>query len=200
MGKLTNLKLLCLAGNDLEGRLPASTAYLTSLEQIWLSNNKFTGKLPDNLLDDWRAIRLLDFSSNQFRGRLPSIRGSRNPQLVNLFLEGNSFTGSLPETKGLDLLQVIDVGYNQVSGNIPLSWTTLPKLRDFNVAGNRMTGTIPAEILQLTNLEILILVSVTNCLVRAMLTCISSNLPFVLDLERKRFLRNNSPGRENCGR
>lgn len=159
-GQLSNLKMLCLAGNDFKGRLPSEIAHLTKLEQVWLSNNQFSGSLPEGLLEKWKSLRLLDFSKNQFRGKIPSIGiSNRNPQLVNLFLEGNSFTGSLTEDpKGLNLLQVLDIGDNLISSSIPSGWMSLTKLRNVNLARNRMTGTIPTEILSLTNLEILVLV------------------------------------------
>jgi hypothetical protein len=159
-GTLSNLKSLCLAVNRLDGKIPGTLAGLTSIEHIWLSNNDLSGTIPENMMDDWKELRLMDFSGNSLRGMIPPYIASHNPKLMNIFLENNRLTGGLPEdASGLKMLQVIDVGSNRLSGTIPTTWMSLPKLRDFNVAGNRLSGAIPTEVLRLTKLEVFVLVS-----------------------------------------
>lgn len=133
---------------------------LSSLQKIWLSSNMLSGTLPRNLLRRWPLLTLLDLSNNKFHGTVPESYTSEASKISNLFLEYNKLTGQLPEnSKGLQSLQVFDIGHNHITGTIPRDWMELTLLKDFNIAGNQISGTIPTELLNLSNLSILVMVS-----------------------------------------
>lgn len=90
---------------------------------------------------------------------MPKYGRKQFPKLRSLFFDDNQLTGPLPKKWiGLTDLQTVDVGYNAIMGSIPsLYGDALHRLRDFNVCGNSITGSIPTELLSLTNLDSLIL-------------------------------------------
>ena len=51
LGKLTNLKSLSLADNQLSGNIPPELGNLTNLQEIYLSGNHLTGCIPNALRD-----------------------------------------------------------------------------------------------------------------------------------------------------
>ncbi|EEF44076.1 serine-threonine protein kinase, plant-type, putative [Ricinus communis] len=78
-------------------KIPLSSKDLSNLESLVLGYNRFTGKLPKWIEDDFLLLKILSFRSNSFSGEIPS-------SLVNL----NS-------------LQVLDLAENKLSGRIPTS-------------------------------------------------------------------------------
>lgn len=67
-GALVNLEVLNLAGNVLEGPLhPSLFRDLVHLKECILSDNSFTGQIPD-CFKDMKTLRVLDLSRNNFAG------------------------------------------------------------------------------------------------------------------------------------
>jgi Leucine-rich repeat (LRR) protein len=58
----------------------------------------------------------------------------------------NSFTGKIPSFDQATELSALNLGENEFDGTIPLSLFDLPKLKDLQIHGNKMTGTIPSDI------------------------------------------------------
>ena len=48
----------------------------------------------------------------------------------------------------------LDLGFNQLSGEIPAELANLPNLEDLDLRGNQLSGEIPAELGNLSNLDI----------------------------------------------
>ncbi|XP_062087291.1 probable LRR receptor-like serine/threonine-protein kinase At1g53440 isoform X2 [Humulus lupulus] len=72
-------------------------------------------------------------------------------------LKGLNLVGVLPEEFGnLTHLEVIDLTRNYISGSIPQSFFRLP-LRNLSVSGNRLSGSIPPEIGNISTLTELVL-------------------------------------------
>lgn len=72
IGNLIELKELWLYNNKLSGKLPDSLTKLVNLHVIGLNNNEFSGSLPTNFSKLWN-ISYLDASSNQLSGELPKL-------------------------------------------------------------------------------------------------------------------------------
>lgn len=66
-------------------------------------------------------------------------------RVISIVQRGNGLTGTLPEDfSGLPLLRLINLGYNEVGGELPASLFELDALVDIFLSGNRLTGNFPA--------------------------------------------------------
>ncbi|XP_010431689.1 PREDICTED: probable leucine-rich repeat receptor-like serine/threonine-protein kinase At3g14840 [Camelina sativa] len=77
--------------------------------------------------------------------------------VTSIVLMGQNLQGSLPtEFSGLPFLQEIDLSRNFLNGSIPPEWGALP-LVNISLLGNRISGPIPKEFGNFTNLKSLVL-------------------------------------------
>ncbi|XP_042479268.1 probable LRR receptor-like serine/threonine-protein kinase At1g53440 isoform X2 [Macadamia integrifolia] len=77
--------------------------------------------------------------------------------VTNILLKGMNLTGVLPEEfADLPHLQEIDLSRNYLNGTIPTRWAEIP-LVNISLLGNRINGSIPKEIGNITTLEQLVL-------------------------------------------
>uniref|UniRef100_A0A5B7CAL4 Leucine-rich repeat-containing N-terminal plant-type domain-containing protein n=1 Tax=Davidia involucrata TaxID=16924 RepID=A0A5B7CAL4_DAVIN len=112
-----------------------------------LSHNQLQGEIPDisNYQDTWSYIFL---GSNQVRGPLPRLSNS----VTSLDLSNNSFSGGIShflcdvKDGPYDQLEVLNLGENLLSGEIPNCWMNWPSLRVINLRNNNLTGSIPNSI------------------------------------------------------
>ncbi|KAK8451170.1 hypothetical protein SEVIR_6G162300v4 [Setaria viridis] len=163
-----NLTELNLLGNHLHGEIPHYLSELP-LVRVELSQNNFTGKLPDKL---WESSTILEItlSYNQLTGPIPeSIGGLSSLQrlqidnnylqgpiprsigtlrnLTNLSLHGNRLSGNIPlELFNCTNIVTLDLGSNYLSGHIPRAISQLTFLNSLSLSYNQLSGTIPAEI------------------------------------------------------
>ncbi len=138
IGALTELETLKLHNNKLSGTIPSSLGNLQKLWKLFLSDNKLRGTLPQELAQ-MKALELVFLHNNQLEGKLPSdLAGAGNPRLGYIDLDNNNFTGSLPKA----VLHKWYAGSKYIKDELSSGYT------HFSVVGNRMTGLIPAEYLQ----------------------------------------------------
>ncbi|XP_073306769.1 receptor-like protein EIX1 [Primulina huaijiensis] len=118
-----------------------------------LSNNQLSGQIPSSLENT--MLTFLDLSNNYFSGKIPNSLCSEST-LVTLHLRNNNLSGELPDNLKNCLLFVLDVGGNNLTGNIP-AWigTQLQALRILSIRGNSFFGSIPREICNLRQIQIL---------------------------------------------
>ncbi|CAM0956853.1 unnamed protein product [Alopecurus aequalis] len=134
----------------------AAFCRLLSLQILDLSNNHFTGELPDCWWN-MQALQFMDLSNNSFSGEIPMAKASHNCSLESLHLAGNSFTGAFPLVlRGCDSLATLDIGNNRFFGGIP-PWigTQIPSLRILSFRSNNFVGEIPPELSRLSKLQLL---------------------------------------------
>ncbi|KAE8723962.1 hypothetical protein F3Y22_tig00011079pilonHSYRG00076 [Hibiscus syriacus] len=95
IGNCKRLTHLYLNGNKLSGHLPDSLTQLSSLKRFDISNNNFSGKVPDLS----RISGLLTFlvQNNQLSGEIPKLDFSN---LMQFNVSNNNFSGPLPDVKG----------------------------------------------------------------------------------------------------
>ncbi|KAL4384516.1 hypothetical protein GQ457_15G004610 [Hibiscus cannabinus] len=179
VGKLTELRVLSLAFNDIGGGIPLEIWGLEKLEELDLEGNSLTGKLPDDIVG-LRNLRVLNLGFNELEGVIPGSL-SKFVDLEVLNLAGNKLKGSLPGyfggfymLKGLYLsnnqlngpilenfdrncryLEHLDLSGNCLVGRIPGSLGNCRRLRTLLLFSNMLDGVIPNELGQLQELEIL---------------------------------------------
>ncbi|KAG7642921.1 Leucine-rich repeat typical subtype [Arabidopsis suecica] len=120
---------------------------LQKLEYIDMSNNRINGKIPEWL---WRLPRLrsMSLANNSFNGFEGSTDVLVNSSMEILFMHSNNIQGALPN---LPLsIKAFSAGYNNFSGEIPLSICNRSSLAALSLPYNNFTGKIPQCLSNLT--------------------------------------------------
>uniref|UniRef100_A0A2N9HMT8 Leucine-rich repeat-containing N-terminal plant-type domain-containing protein n=1 Tax=Fagus sylvatica TaxID=28930 RepID=A0A2N9HMT8_FAGSY len=154
MGILPELRVLILHSNRFHGVIgkPQTNFGFQKLHVVDLSNNNFTGILPFEYFQIWKAMQSFDV------GRLMYM------QEIGRTSNGWSFPYSYPMTltnKGTEreywkiqeFLVVIDLSSNRFEGEIPKIVGNLIALHMLNLSNNVLTGQIQSSLVNLTNLE-----------------------------------------------
>ncbi|KAG8494985.1 hypothetical protein CXB51_012679 [Gossypium anomalum] len=68
------------------------------------------------------------------------------PRVTALYLGSFGLSGFLPDFSSMTSLEIIDLHNNSLIGSIPEFLGTLPNLKQLNLAGNDLSGTIPSSI------------------------------------------------------
>jgi len=209
LGELTNLTELALSNNQFSGSIPPELGNLNSLAVLNLFDNQLNGSIPTELGDLTNLIQLALFN-NQLSGcydtNLMNWCNQQFPFGISIS-EGNNFDATWDEfcntgagtciipcietdslalialydatngaswTNTWDLTQPINTWHgvvlnvegcvmelnlqnNQISGNIPPELGELSNLTDLNLFNNQLIGTIPPELGNLENLTRLLL-------------------------------------------
>lgn len=140
--QLSALKVLNLEDNAIYGGIPSFLGSMTSLMQLILKRNTFTGTVPPSFqkLSD---LIVLNMEDNLIGGDLRQFRGLRN--LEALLLGNNQLTGQFTEDVFLSWPQilVIDIGDNKLTGSLPGELFALSNLAILDIHGNQFSGEIP---------------------------------------------------------
>jgi Leucine-rich repeat (LRR) protein len=145
-GDCANLDVLNWSYNRLSGmELPPSLANRRRLETHDMSGNKLLSGPVPVFLEDFQALRRLTLDGNNFTGTIPEKLSVLCRTLVELDLSSNLLVGGLPLSFAKCwLLQVLDLGINQLSGDFVV--TVISKnssLRVLHLPFNNITGTNP---------------------------------------------------------
>lgn len=143
---LKKLVTLDLSTNALSGALPAELSELPELDKIDFTRNSFTGSVPES----WKNLPKVKELSLAFnKGLTGSVDVLYNcTTLEYLYLHGCAFSGAIStNVKNLTKLKAINLSENNFTGNLPKELVASPDITYFGVELNRLTGTIPAEIL-----------------------------------------------------
>jgi Leucine-rich repeat (LRR) protein len=127
--RLSDLKLLYMGQNWMEGRIPNSLGNASMLQSVVLQTNNFTGRIPSSFgklsslsildlelnmleakdsesweflhaLENCSALRVLALSNNQLQGVIPNSVGNLSSSLQYLLLGGNKLSGTVPPNIG----------------------------------------------------------------------------------------------------
>ncbi|BBH06298.1 receptor like protein 27 [Prunus dulcis] len=150
--QVPTLQTIDLSGNQqLQGSLPEFPKN-GSLRSLVLSGANFTGFFP-NSMGDLKMLSRIDVSSCNFTGSIPSSMENLT-QLVSVDLSWNKFNGSIPFFSMAKNLTLINLSYNQLTGQINSShWENLTNLVNLDMRHNLLDGTIPPSLFSLPVLQ-----------------------------------------------
>ncbi|KAJ7949604.1 putative Leucine-rich receptor-like kinase family protein [Quillaja saponaria] len=166
-----NTSLLDLSKNKFSGSLYSLCTTLgLRFSFLDLSNNLLSGTLPD-CWKGFKELRVMILENNNFSGHIPTSIGSLQ-QIQTLQLSKNIFSGEIQTLKECKDLKFIDLGDNKLDGEIP-AWIGqhLPNLIVLRLRSNKLYGSIPITLCNLSALQILDL-SLNN---------ISGKIPYCLN-------------------
>ncbi|PNX76289.1 receptor-like protein kinase, partial [Trifolium pratense] len=124
---------------------------LKDLVELDISNNMFSGKLPE-CLSNLTNLRVLELSNNMFSGHFPSFT-SNLTSLAYLSLYGNYMNGSF----SLNTLANHSNLQNDLSGSIPFELSRNSHLQLLDLRENKLSGKIPNSMDKLSELRVLLL-------------------------------------------
>ncbi|XP_073112131.1 uncharacterized protein [Elaeis guineensis] len=159
--RLPTLKVFHCCFNEFTGPYPPTLHNITKLQSIRLSHNFFAGSVPPGLstLHDLTMYnigfnRIVSSGSNGL-DFITSLTNST--KLRYLAIDENLLEGVLPESVGnlSNTLSKFYMGGNRIYGSIPASIAQLTNLTLLNMSHNSIFGEIPLEIGQLKQLQML---------------------------------------------
>nr|GEW45455.1 MDIS1-interacting receptor like kinase 2-like [Tanacetum cinerariifolium] len=152
-GNLKGLEVLNLRVNKVSGPIPQELGKL-KLVVLDISNNSFSGTLPDQICNGWKLEKLIVINSN-LTGRLPKSLYNCSSLLQARF-DGNQLTGDISESFGVySHLDYINLNDNNFYGKLSDNWSKCKNLTAIQMGGNRISGNIPTSFGNLTRLNLL---------------------------------------------
>lgn len=158
---LTKLEKLDLSGNDFH-HLSESCWFwnLTSLKHLYLGYNNLYGQFP-NTLGRMKSLQVFDFSyNNQMAIMTPNLlRNLCNLEVLNLrySLSYGNMTELYESLRHSSKLRELDLRGNNIIGTIPAGIGQLTSLVTLDLSGNHLIGHVPSEISMLSSLTSLYL-------------------------------------------
>lgn len=160
MSKLSSLQLVFLQNNRLDGSLSGELLELQNLTLFNASTNFLSGALPTRTLGP--KLKYLDLSNNAFAGSLFSGFASLACPLVYLSLDSNKLTGTIsPRLGSLSSLTHLSLRHNSLTGGIPPSFSaglgvgSMPNLKLLYLSSNpSLGGEFPSQLASLSLLEL----------------------------------------------
>jgi Leucine-rich repeat (LRR) protein len=159
VNNLTKLQTFNVSSNLMTGVLPAFNTALVSLD---VSSNLFAGNLGDSLLL-CSSMKAINLANNQFSDEIPAYFASfASLQYMNA--SNNNFDGSVDVFGSTVSLQFLDVSNNTLSGTLNSALFEHSALQVVVIYNNCFSGRLPAAICSGSQLEYLIMDSLTaNC-------------------------------------
>ncbi|KAJ6979733.1 Cf-4/9 disease resistance-like family protein [Populus alba x Populus x berolinensis] len=141
--KLEQLRALMLSSNDkLTGNISSVICELKFLEILDLSNNGFSGFIPQCLGNFSDGLLVLHLGANNLHGNIPSIYSEEN-SLRYLNFNGNQLKGVIPPSIiNCVNLEFLDLGNNMIDDTFPSFLETLPQLEVVVLRSNKLHGSL----------------------------------------------------------
>ncbi|KAF9670999.1 hypothetical protein SADUNF_Sadunf12G0001200 [Salix dunnii] len=133
------MEVLALASNSkLTGEISSSVCNLQFLQLLDLSNNGFSGFVPQCLGNFSNSLSILNLGINNLQGTIFSTFSKGN-NLGYLNLNGNELEGKIPSSIiNCAMLEVLDLGNNKIEDTFPYFLQTLPELHVLVVKSNKL--------------------------------------------------------------
>ncbi|KAK4559573.1 hypothetical protein RGQ29_008696 [Quercus rubra] len=147
--RLSSLMILSLHSNNFYGQIPDELCALTSLQILDLSHNKLFGSIP-KCVNNFNTMARNNNSNDPLFLSVSSVAYSSTPfESELLVMKGKS----LEYSTTLQLVNIIDLSNNNLSGEIPKEVASLQGLQSLNLSSNILTGMIPENIGDMGSLE-----------------------------------------------
>ena len=179
-----DLRQLTIDTNSLSGSLPTCLEDLASLQVLSAHDCGLHGTLPPLPV----GLLSIDLSNNAFTGPVPEFPPEARKNLLTLQLAGNSLVGSIPpSTWLLSALAQLNLANNFLTGVIaPEAGSEFAALTYLSLSGNRLWGGVPSSLAKCTSVTSWILSN--NALTGHIPSFLAAmNLTRVLDLSSNQF-------------
>ncbi|XP_065848965.1 receptor-like protein 7 [Euphorbia lathyris] len=148
----SNLQILNLTSNKLEGPLPIPPSSIQTYDVSW---NNFHGDVSP-LFCNLTSLLVFDLSNNNLSGHLPRCLGKLGDSALVLDLRNNSLSGKIPDTFASGCaVKLMDLSQNRIEGAVPKSLANCSKLEILNLEKNEMNDVFPSWLGILPRLRIL---------------------------------------------
>lgn len=160
LSNLSRLTTLALDDNELTGPLDAVTDHLIALEYFYADRNKFVHLVDDSFARELNQLRALDLSHNELYSNadlpLPD-QIFNHPSLQVLDLAYNDLRGQLPDLRQQNpVLRFLSLRGNELHGAVSaVSLPRLERLTHLDIQENQFNGVLPVEMNILTELNYL---------------------------------------------
>ncbi|XP_037475164.1 probable LRR receptor-like serine/threonine-protein kinase At3g47570 [Triticum dicoccoides] len=146
-GKLSRLEMLDLSYNNLVGTVPRSIFNSSALYFLGLANNNLGGTLPSDMGNTLPNIEILMMSDNHFEGDIPpSLQNASG--MTYIHLGNNSLTGVIPSFSSMSNLEYVMLYSNQLEAGDWTFFSSLAnctQLENLNVDTNNLRGALPED-------------------------------------------------------
>lgn len=133
-----------LANMNLTGTLSPDLGALTFLKSLDLSNNLFTGPIPEELTSA-KGLETVNLGNNRLDGALPSSLGNWT-NLTSLDVSNNGLGGQIPASVGnLQFLETLNMTNNKLTGTIPAELNLCKRLNQVDLSRNGLQGVVPFQ-------------------------------------------------------
>ncbi|CAM0953154.1 unnamed protein product [Alopecurus aequalis] len=121
----------------------------TDIDYLGLRNTTLDDVIPDWFWVTFSRASDIDASGNMLHGSLPANLQHMSAHSIDLGY--NNLTGQVPRLFPINI-SILCLSSNSLSGSLPAE-LKYPLLEDFELAKNQITGTIPSSMCQLTGLK-----------------------------------------------
>jgi Leucine-rich repeat (LRR) protein len=149
-GFSTLLTHLDFAGNQLTGGIPVELSKFKRLNTLSMSNNRLSSTIPVDVTE-MPSLQVIEARNCSLTGTIPIGFASNNARVIDLGL--NQLTGNLySEFGSVAELEILTLDGNAIVGSIPSELGSMELLTTLILDNNLLTGTIPSEFNMLRNL------------------------------------------------
>ena len=154
VSNLKNLQTLVLSNNKLEGIVPIDQLAKTNVKYLGLSHNRFSSVI-ERSIKDIETLEYLYLDNNEMRGRIPGNIGF----LTHLSKYKKVFRSCWVESISNEFVlfsiraEAFDVANNKFTGTVPAEISNLRNLEYMSMNDNEFKGTLPKELGLLTNMS-----------------------------------------------
>ncbi|KAG5514837.1 hypothetical protein RHGRI_036024 [Rhododendron griersonianum] len=137
----TTLTSLYAGNTNLFGEIPDIFGSFPNLQNLRLSYNNLTGGLPTSFAKSGIQNLWLNNQAVGLSGRIDVL--GLMPELTQVWLHLNQFSGPIPDLSECTSIFDLSLRNNELTGPVPVSLTTLPKLVNVSLQNNRLQGPEP---------------------------------------------------------
>lgn len=146
------------SSNNFQEPIPLDIGNFTPFASfLSLANNNITGPIPTSLCNAL-YLQVLDLSGNLLGGSIPPCLLRNNEKLGVLNLGRNNISGDIPDSFSVNCsLKTLDLSMNNLEGKIPVSLSNCTSLEVMNVGHNNIDDGFPCMLQTSSSLRVLVL-------------------------------------------